>query len=108
MFPNYSDAIPPKLNQYVAELMKAKDVQIVPGHGPMAGQTDVAVYKQFLEFVQASAEKGFKSGKSAENAAKDFQLPEKLKDWLVWSPDVVKRSYVAWYKQFEPADSTSK
>lgn len=101
MFPNYKDAIPKRLNDYVDELLEQKDATIIPGHGPIADQAAVKSYQTFLAFVQAAAEDAFKAGKPAEEAAKDFKLPDHLNEWLVWSPDVAKNGYLAWYRQFE-------
>lgn len=106
MFPNYKDAIPKRLNDYVGELLKLDGATIVPGHGPIADQTAVKSYQTFLSFVQSTAEEAFKAGKPAEEAAKDFKLPENLSEWVVWSPDVAENGYLSWYRQFE-ADKKS-
>ncbi len=107
MFPNYSDAIPSNLNDYASELANTKDTTFVPGHGPVAGLDAVQSYQKFLAFVQDSTTDAFKAGKPAEEAAKEFKLPDKLKEWFIWNPDVVKRGYVAWYRELE-ADKKDK
>ena len=99
MFPNYSDATPINLNKYAAELVAAKDTLFVPGHGPVADAAALKSYKEFLAHVESAAKAAFKAGDPEEEASKEFKLPDSLKEWLIWSPDVVKRSCVAWYKE---------
>ena len=101
MFPNYSDAVPSNLKDYAAQLAKLKETSFVPGHGPVADLDAVKSYQDFLEFVQSAAEAAHKAGKSEEDGAKDFKLPDSLKSWFIWSPDVVKRAYVAWYRELK-------
>lgn len=108
MFPNYKDAIPERLNEYVGEISKLKDAKIVPGHGPVADNEAVKSYQAFLEFVQEAAENSFEKGIPASEAAKLFKLPETLDKWLIWSPDVVGRGYEAWYRTFEARKAAAK
>lgn len=100
MFPNYLDAAPTKLNQFAAEMKKEKDAVFVPGHGPVASQKDLSQYIEFLGFVEDHAQQAFKKGTPAEKAAESFQLPKQLEDWLIWSPQVVKRACDAWYREW--------
>ena len=103
MFPNYRDASPAKLNDYVSHLLKNNDNVYVPGHGPVADREAVKSYQDFLSFIQEEAEKAHKSGKSPAKSAKDFKLPESLKDWLIWSPAVVQPAFIAWNRHFDSA-----
>lgn len=101
MFPNYGDAIPSKLNGYVNTMIEAKDVTYVPGHGATADLEAIKKYKSFLAFIESSAKEAFESGKSVEEAAKEFKLADNLSDWLVWSPENATKAYKAWYKELK-------
>ena len=101
MFPNYGDAIPSKLEEYLKQITAAKDVTYVPGHGPVADDEALKRYKQLLELVRESATKSFKAGDEIDAAAKEFKLPQSLSKWAIWSPDNVKRAYQAWYKELQ-------
>lgn len=103
MFPNYGDAIPSKLEEYLKQITAAKDVTYVPGHGPIADQEAMQKYKELLELVRESATKAFKAGDNINAASKEFKLPESLSQWAIWSPDNVKRAYQAWYKELKAA-----
>ena len=105
MYPNYSDAKPRLLNEFADELVRSKDTLYVPGHGPVADDKALTSYKDFLKFVEDSATKAFQAGKTVEEGAKSFALPDSMKEWLVWSNDVVQRSYNAWYKTLEAEKS---
>ena len=107
MYPNYGDAKPRQLNEFADKLVRSTDTLYVPGHGPVADAAALTAYRDFLKFVEAAATNSFKSGKAAVEGAKSFELPESLKDWLVWSDDVVIRSYNAWYKTLK-AEQTKK
>lgn len=102
MFPNYSDAIPSKLNEYAAMLSQMEeDVIIVPGHGPLADPETTKTYVDFLGYVQSEAEKAFKAGTSAEDAGKEFKLPKRLDEWMIWSPDNARRAFNAWFRSMK-------
>jgi glyoxylase-like metal-dependent hydrolase (beta-lactamase superfamily II) len=97
MFPNYGNALPVKLNEYAAELVKMEaDTIIVPGHGPLANSEAAKIYVDFLGYVQSEAEKAIKAGADLDAAAGEFKLPERLNDWMVWSPQNAQRAFAAW------------
>lgn len=97
MFPNYGDAFPEKLNEYAAELVNLEDdVIVVPGHGPLANSEAAKIYVDFLGYVQTEAEKAIQAGADLEAAAAEFKLPERLNDWMVWSPQNAQRAFAAW------------
>ncbi len=99
IIPNYADAAPATLNKNVAAIELEKESTIIPGHGPVASKADFEVYRKFLKFVQAEAETSFKAGKSADRAAKEFQLKGEFKDWYIFAPTVVPRAMNAWYRE---------
>ncbi|MGI9240256.1 MAG: MBL fold metallo-hydrolase [Verrucomicrobiales bacterium] len=99
MFPNYGDAKPDLLNQFGEHLGKLdKDVVIVPGHGPIADRPAVQNYRDFLAVVQAGATKAHRAGDGVEVAAEAFKLPESMSEWMIWSPDNIKKAFAAWYR----------
>lgn len=99
VFPNYSDATPSKLAVYAKQLEKSSDVIFVPGHGPVADQAAVKIYQEFLAFVGDHADKSHQAGDKVAAAAEKFELPESLKNWLVWSPQNIKLAMRAWYRE---------
>ena len=99
MFPNYGNAIPSRLEKYLADITANKDVTYVPGHGPIADQEAMKRYKELLEFVREAATKAFKAGDEINAVTKTFKLPESLSAWTIWSPDNAKRAFQAWYKE---------
>jgi len=99
IFPNYGDAIPNLLSSYASELTKkAESALIVPGHGPIADQAALKVYETFLNEIETAARASHKAGTPANKGAKDYSLPNHLKDWLVWSPQNITRAFNAWYR----------
>lgn len=105
MFPNYTDAIPSRLNRYVDGILESADVTYVPGHGPIADLDALKKYKDFLAFVQESATAAFKAGKTIEEETADFKLPDSFSQWLVWSPENAKNAYAAWYRELKTQSS---
>ena len=101
MFPNYLDATPSKLNLFAAEMKKEKGAIFVPGHGPVCGKNEITKYIDFLGYVETNVKDAFKKGQTTEEAAKAFKLPKRLEEWVIWSPQVVKRSYDAWYQELK-------
>lgn len=105
MFPNYVDAIPSRLNEYVNSLGDDdKETIYVPGHGPIADAAAVKKYKEFLSWVETQAKTAHKEKVEIEKASADFKLDEQFNDWLVWSPQNVKRAFAAWYRELDAAE----
>lgn len=102
MFPNYSDAIPSRLNKYVASISAAPDVTYVPGHGPIADVAALETYKEFLGFIEQRATEAYQAGRPVEAETKEFKLPERFAKWLVWSPENAKNAFNAWYRELGP------
>ncbi|MEM7782747.1 MAG: MBL fold metallo-hydrolase [Planctomycetota bacterium] len=101
MFPNYGDAIPNRIHQYVDGILSAPDAIYVPGHGPLANQAAFEEYKRFLGYVETEAKRSFDKGDKAKAGAAGFKLPESLKDWMIWSPQNAEKAFSAWYNIWE-------
>ncbi len=99
IFPNYGDAIPDQLNDFAKHLHDMDNSAIiVPGHGPIADQAAIKVYREFLQEIENASKAAYKTGAPAKEAAKAYQLPKNLDDWLVWSPSNISRAFDAWYR----------
>ncbi len=99
IFPNYSDAVPPQLANYARQLNAANDQLFVPGHGPVADAAALKAYQDFLNYVEDRARTAFQAGKSAAQGAQEFNLPDSMSDWLIWSPQQnAPLAFQAWYK----------
>ena len=99
VFPNYGDSTPNLLNTYATEMDALDDdVIIIPGHGQIADQAAVTIYREFLTTVEDAATAAHKAGKTADASAAEFKLPKGLEDWFIWSPENVKKAFNAWYR----------
>ena len=101
MYPNYSDATPTQLNNYVGTMMSTEDATFVPGHGPVAGNEEVEKYKTFLAHVEKEAKSAFDAGMSVAEASKDYKLPKELNEWMIWSSTNGARAFNAWFRELE-------
>ena len=101
VFPNYGDATPPMLDTFATEMLGfGSDTIIIPGHGPVAGQPAVKLYQDFLAEIRSAATTAHKAGTPSERASTDYKLPDSLSDWIVWSPENIKKAFAAWYRTF--------
>jgi glyoxylase-like metal-dependent hydrolase (beta-lactamase superfamily II) len=97
MFPNYVDAVPSRLGRAVESLAAAGDAAVyVPGHGPLADAAAMARYRRVISAVEAHARGAAAAGRSAEEAAFDFELPGESADWRLFSPSYFERALGAW------------
>lgn len=101
-FPNYMSAIPSKLSPSVRQLLREKDTQYIPGHGPMAERQDVEHYIALIELVDHAAREAVKAGTPAAEAAKQFTIPPSLGEWAA-SPRSLEVAFTAWEKELKPA-----
>jgi cyclase len=74
--------------QYPATLTKAlttiKNVDtIIPGHSPLMTWNDLKEYAQFNKDFLSWAEGEMKAGKTADEAAAEYKIPEKYKDYKI-------------------------
>ncbi len=98
MVPNYGDAIVKVLHKEVDNLVRERETMYVPGHGPVANAADLNLYRDFLQMMEQSVRKAFNAGKPAETVAKEFKLPKKFEDWIIFSDQVMPRAVAAWYR----------
>ena len=100
-FHNYVDAIPSYLTASVKDLLKDPNKTIVTGHGHIAKAADLGDYVSLLELVEDKARAAHAAGKSAEDGAKDFSIPESLGPWVLFSPTYYQVAFEAWYKELD-------
>lgn len=101
MFPYYGDAIPSKLSATCAKLLQDKDTTFVPGHGPVATREDIANFLGMIENVGEAARKAFAAGKSADEAWREYEIPESLGNWAKFRDDVYRFAFEAWERELK-------
>jgi glyoxylase-like metal-dependent hydrolase (beta-lactamase superfamily II) len=99
MFPNYRDAVPSRLSRDVRALVRSHDSVYVPGHGPLAGTSDLESYMEVIDLVEQAARRAHERGIAAAQAAEDFQIPESLGEWTMFSPRYHEVALSAWEKE---------
>ncbi len=99
MFPNYVDAIPSQLSKHVRDLIRSRETVYVPGHGRLGGGLDLATYVEVLDAVEAAARLAMQRGVPAEDAAKEFALPDALGEWFMFSDRYYARALGAWERE---------
>ena len=99
MFPNYVDAIPSQLSKHVRDLIRSRETVYVPGHGRLGGGLDLATYVEVLDAVEAAARLAKQRGVPAEDAAKEFALPDALGEWFMFSDRYYARALGAWERE---------
>lgn len=99
MFPNYMDAVPSRLSRSVRALQALPAEVFVPGHGPLAGGDAMARYVAVIDSVEAAAREAGRRGINAEDAAKEYQVPEHLGEWALFSPTYYQRAIEAWLRE---------
>ena len=62
-----------------------KDTIFVPGHGQICGQEGIATIREVFDDIAAKAEKMFKAGVPAEEAAHRYVVPEKFKNFPIFA-----------------------
>lgn len=58
-----------------------RDTIFVPGHGPLCGQEGVQQLSEFFDDIADQAQKMYKAGVPASQAADRYVIPEKFKNW---------------------------
>jgi len=99
MFPNYVDASPSVLAGAVRGLVGGPGTVYVPGHGPVAKQTDFDRYVAMLQEIEHAAREAHGRGLSAADAAQGYQLPESLGEWILFSDRFIPVAFTAWYRE---------
>jgi glyoxylase-like metal-dependent hydrolase (beta-lactamase superfamily II) len=103
MFPNYMDAIPTRLWTACTELLTDERAIYVPGHGSLADHGETRIFLDVIEHVGEAAQRAFERGLSAAEGAADYQVPESLGEWFMFSPRYYEVAFTAWYRERQGA-----
>lgn len=101
MFPNYRDAVPSRLSRSVRALGGLPATTFVPGHGPLADAEAMAGYIALIDSVETAAREAGRLGRTAEEAANDYEVPAELGDWALFNPSYYQRAIEAWMRELE-------
>ena len=100
MFPNFTDAIPTRLQTSIKHLAWRNNHVFVPGHGAMASRARVDTYVELLSSLEAAARRGHTAGKTAVEAAAGYTVPPALGEWMA-SKTGIERAMTAWYRELD-------
>lgn len=101
LFHNYVDAIPSLLTPAVKELLQDPNHTIVTGHGYVAKAAALGDYIALLELVEEKARDSYEAGKTPEEGAADFAVPESLGDWVLFNPNYYTTAFEAWRRELD-------
>ncbi len=78
-----------------------KDTVFVPGHGPICGQEGVALTRALFDDIEDQAQKMYKAGVPAAEAADLYVVPEKYKNVAIFAWDfsiapTITKLYAEW------------
>ncbi|MDE2655214.1 MAG: MBL fold metallo-hydrolase [Gemmatimonadota bacterium] len=99
MFPNYVDATPSRLSRSVRALGGLPAPVFVPGHGPLADAEALARYTAVIDSVEEAARDAMEDGRTAQEAAEDYEVPEELGEWTLFNPAYYQRAIEAWMRE---------
>jgi glyoxylase-like metal-dependent hydrolase (beta-lactamase superfamily II) len=103
MFPNYVDAVPTRLRDSARALRRpGATTRYVPGHGPLAGASELGRYLAVLDEVERAARAAHAGGRSTAEAAAAFALPASLGEWALFNRVFFERAFAAWYRELAP------
>jgi glyoxylase-like metal-dependent hydrolase (beta-lactamase superfamily II) len=79
----------------------SKDTLFVPGHGPICGQEGIALLRALFDDIEEQAQKMYKAGVPAVDAADLYEIPEKYKNVaiFVWDFSIgptITKLYAEW------------
>ncbi len=98
MFPNYVDAIPTRLWSACNELLADAEAIYVPGHGAVGDYDDMRRFLAVIETVGEAARAAFERGTPPAEAAAEYQVPESLGEWFMFSPRYYEVAFSAWHR----------
>ncbi len=101
MFPNYRDTIPSLFAGSVRSLSRERNTTYVPGHGPLADQTDLNRYIDLIDDVGTAANRALEAGTPIADAAADYSIPESLGEWFLFNPRYFEVAFRAWEREKE-------
>lgn len=96
MFPNYVDAVPPRLAESVRAIGSDAGVTYVPGHGTLADAAAMRTYAGLLDHVGEAARRAIETGRPIEEAAAEYRLPPGVAAWTLFSPQYFRTAFQAW------------
>ena len=99
MFPNYVDAVPSRLSRSVRALRGLPATTFVPGHGPLADAEAMARYTTVIDSVEEAARGAIEGGRTAQEAAEEYEVPEELGEWSLFNPAYYQRAIEAWMRE---------
>lgn len=99
LFPNFVDAIPSRQTAHVRKLLAEPAALWVPGHGTAARDADLRVFLSLLESIEEGARRAVARGVPAADAAKDWQPPTALGEWVRFSDDYYETAFRAWERE---------
>lgn len=99
MIPNYVDAIPSHLSKSVRAIAGDGARVFVPGHGALADADGMRRYLGLIDDIEAASREAKRAGRTAEQAAATYELPDEVRDWTAFSNDYVRRAIDAWLRE---------
>ena len=103
MFPNYMDAQPSRLSMDVRLMRQLGASTYVPGHGSLASGRDLDRYLELLDHVEAAARDAMQRGITAEEAGRDYRMPDSTEDWVLFNEAYFARAIGAWMAELGDA-----
>ncbi|MEO0881610.1 MAG: MBL fold metallo-hydrolase [Pseudomonadota bacterium] len=100
-FHNYVDAIPSYLTRSAKDLLADPNKTIVTGHGYVAKAAAFSNYVDLLELVEEKARASHTAGKTPEEGAADFVVPESLGEWILFNPRYYETAFEAWRRELD-------
>jgi glyoxylase-like metal-dependent hydrolase (beta-lactamase superfamily II) len=98
LFPNYVDAEPVSLRASVQKALSDARAIVVPGHGNLPGRAQLRDFVSLLDLVEQAARDAHRAGKSVQEAAASFAVPDRLGSWKMFSPTYYEVALGAWYR----------
>ncbi|GIL40880.1 MBL fold metallo-hydrolase [Roseiterribacter gracilis] len=98
LFPNYVDAEPVSLRKSVQVALGDSRAAVVPGHGNMLSLSQRRDYVAVLDLVERAARDAHRAGKTVQEAAASFAVPDSLGTWRMFSPNYYEVAIGAWYR----------
>ncbi len=99
MFPNYVDAIPTRLRAACADLLSDERAVYVPGHGSLADHAEIRSFLDLIDDVGQAARRSFEAGASPSEGAADYEVPQSLGEWFMFSPRYYEVAFTAWHRE---------
>lgn len=99
LFPNYRDTIPTAFASSIRALHRQQDTVYVPGHGPLATDSNLDELLQLVDDIGETARLAREEGLSSAEAAATFQMPAAVADWVMFDPKYPEVAINAWYRE---------